>query len=72
LTVKILSADFAAASKNSRKKSVLPSKTDTTSVMDANENVHASRRYTAVVCFADEIYDDMPLQVLSRVGTGSK
>ena len=46
MTVKILSADFAAASKNSGKKSLLPCKIDITSVVDANENEHTSRRYT--------------------------
>jgi len=35
---------------------------DITSVIDANENEHTSRRYTVVFfCFGDEIYDDMPL-----------
>jgi len=70
LTVKFLSADFAAASKNSRtNRQLLLSgtnpccllKIDITSVMDANENEHTSRRYTVVFCFGDEIYDDTPL-----------
>jgi len=62
LTVKFLSADFAAASKNSGKNPCCLLKIDITSVMDANENEHTSRRYAAVFfCFGDEIYDDMPL-----------
>jgi len=27
-------------------------------VIDADENAYTSRRYTDVVCFADEIYDE--------------
>jgi len=62
LTVKILSADFAAASKNSGKNLCCLLKIDITSVIDAKENEHTSRRYTVVFfCFGDEIYDDMPL-----------
>jgi len=56
LTVKIVSPDFAAASKNSGKNPCCLLKIDFTSVIDANENEHASRRYTAVLfCFGDEI-----------------
>jgi len=29
--------------------------------MDANENEQTSRRYTVVLWFGDEIYDNMPL-----------
>jgi len=54
LTVKFLSADFAAASKNSGKNSCCLLKIDITSVMDANENEHYSRRHTVVFCFGDE------------------
>jgi len=61
LTVKILSADFAAASKNSGKNLCCLLKIDITSVIDANENEHTSRRYTVVFCFGDEIYNDVPL-----------
>jgi len=62
LTLKILSADFAAASKNSIKNFGCLLKIDITSVIDANENDHTSRRYSVVVfCFGDEICDDMPL-----------
>jgi len=61
LTVKILSADFAAASKNSGKNLCCLPKIDVTSIIDANDNEHTSRRYTVVFCFGDEIYDDMPI-----------
>jgi len=61
LTVKIISADFAAASKNSGKNLCCLLKIDVTSVIDAIENEHTSRQYTVVFCFGDEIYDDMPL-----------
>jgi len=62
LTVKILSANFAAASKNNGKNLCCLLKIDITSVVDANENEHTSRRYAVVVfCFGDEIYDYMPL-----------
>jgi len=62
LTVKILSAGFAAVSKNSGKNLRRLLIMDITSVIDANENEHTSRRYTVVFfCFGDEIYDDMPL-----------
>ena len=44
LTVKFLSADFAAASKNSGKNPCCLLKIDNTSLMDANENEHTSRR----------------------------
>jgi len=57
LTVKILSADFAAASKNSGTNLFCLLKIDITSVIDANENEHTSRWYTVVFCFGDEIYD---------------
>jgi len=60
LTVKILSADFTAASKNSGKNLCRLLKIDITSEIDANGNKHTSRRYTVVFCFGDEIYD-MPL-----------
>ena len=43
LTVKFLSADFAAASKNSGKNPCCLLKIDITSLMDANENEHTSR-----------------------------
>ena len=62
LTVKFLSADFAAASKNSGKNPCCLLKIDITSVMDANENEHTSRRlYGCFFVIGDEIYDDMPL-----------
>jgi len=61
LTVKILSADFTAASKNSGKNLCCLLKIDITSVIDANKNEHTSRWYTVVFCFGDKIYDDMPL-----------
>jgi len=57
LTVKILSADFAVASKNSGKNLCCLLKIDITSVTDTNENEHTSRRYTVVFCFGDEIYE---------------
>ena len=60
LTVKIVSADFAAASKNSGKNPRCLLKIDITSVTGAKENEHTSRRYTAVF-FGDEIYDNIPL-----------
>jgi len=44
LTVKFLSADFAAASKNSGKNPCCLLKIDIMSLMDANENEHTSRR----------------------------
>jgi len=50
LTVKT-SADFAAASKNSGKNICCLLKIDITSVVDANENEHTSRRYTVVFSF---------------------
>jgi len=43
LTVNLLSADFAAASKNSRKNLCCLLKIDITSVIDADENEHTSR-----------------------------
>jgi len=61
LTVKILNADFAAASRNSGKNICCLPKIDVTSVIDANENEHTSRRYAVVFCFGDEIYYDVPL-----------
>ena len=45
---KILSADFAATSKNSGRYLCCLLKIDITSVIDANENDHTSRRYTVV------------------------
>jgi len=59
LTIKFLSADFAAASKNSGKNLCCLLKIDITSVIDANKNEHTS--IPVVFCFGDEIYDDMPL-----------
>jgi len=59
LTIKFLSADFAAASKNSGKNLCCLLKIDITSVIDANKNEHTNIR--VVFCFGDEIYDDMPL-----------
>ena len=61
LTVKILSADFTAASKNSGKNLCCLLRIDISSVIDANKNEHTSRWYTVVFCFGDKIYDDMPL-----------
>jgi len=61
LTVQILSADFAAASKNSEKNLCCLLRIDIMAVIDANENEHTSRRYTVVFCFGDEIYNGMPL-----------
>jgi len=62
LTVKFLSADFAPASKNSGKNPCCLLKIDITSMMDANENEHTSRRlYGCFFVIGDEIYDDMPL-----------
>jgi len=49
------------ASKNSGKNLCCCVKIDITSVIDANENDHTSRRYAVVFCLSDEIYDDMPL-----------
>ena len=46
--VDFLSADFAAASKNSGKNLCCLLKIDITSVIDATENEHTSRRYTVV------------------------
>jgi len=43
LTIKILSADYAVASKNSRKNLCCLLKIDITSVTDAKENKHTSR-----------------------------
>jgi len=62
LTVKILSANFAAASKKTTEKNLCCLlKIDITSVVDANEKEHTSRRYAVVFfCFGDEIYDYMP------------
>ena len=58
LTVKFLSADFAAASENSGKNLCCLLKIDITSVTHTNENEHTSRRYTVVFfCFGDEIYE---------------
>jgi len=51
LTVHVLSADFAAASENSGKNLCCLLKIDITSVIDANENEHTSRRYAVVVLF---------------------
>jgi len=59
--VNVLSVDFAAASKNSGKNLCCFVKIDITSVIDAHENDHTSRRYAVVFCLGDEIYDDMPL-----------
>jgi len=62
LTIKIVSADFAAARKKTAEKSLLPSKKDIrlTSVIDAKENEHTSIQCTVVFfCFGDEIYDDI-------------
>ena len=56
LTVKFLSADFTAASKNSGKNPCCLLKIDITSLMDANENEH-TRLFFVI---GDEIYD-MPL-----------
>jgi len=44
----MLRADFAAESKNSGKNLCCLLKIDITSVIDANENEHTSRRYTVV------------------------
>jgi len=52
-----LSAEFAAVSKNSGKNLCCLLKIDITSVIDATENEHTSRRYTVVFCFGDEIHD---------------
>jgi len=50
------------ASKNSGENLCCLQKIDITSVIDANENEHTSRRYTVVVfCFGDEMYDDLQL-----------
>jgi len=51
-----------------RKKSLLPSKIDITSAIDANEDEHTNRRYTVVVfCFGDEIYDDMQYATIKLI-----
>jgi len=47
-TVKILSANFAVASKKSGKNPCHLLKTDITSAIDADENEYTSRRYTVV------------------------
>jgi len=61
LTVKIPSADFAAASKAVEKIFAAFLKIGITSVTDANENEHTSKQYTVncFFCFGDEIYDDI-------------
>jgi len=51
----------SCSQQNSGKNLCCLLKIDITLVIDANENKHTSRRYTVVFCFADEIYDDMPL-----------
>jgi len=48
LTVKILSADFVAASKKSGKNLCCLVKIDIMSMIDANESEHTSRRYMVV------------------------
>jgi len=58
-TVKILGAEFAAASKDGGKNLCGLPERDVT-LIDANEKEHTSRQYT-IFCFGDEIYDDMPL-----------
>jgi len=61
LTVKFLSADFTAASENSGKKSLLPSKNR----HDVSDGCQRKPTYQQTIygcfCFGDEIYDDMPL-----------
>jgi len=57
LTVKILSGQ-----RKQRKNLCCLLKIGITSVIDANENEHTSRRYTVVfIGFGHEIYDDIPL-----------
>ena len=62
LTVKFLSADFAAASKNSGKKSLLPSK-NRHYVADGCQRKRTYQQTIIWLFFVigDEIYDDMPL-----------
>jgi len=56
--VVFISAEFAAVSKNSGKNLCCLLNIDITSVIDATENEHTSRRYTVVFfCFGDDIHD---------------
>ena len=60
LAVHLLSAYFAAGSRNSRKNLCCLLKIDSASVIDDNENEHTRRRYAVVFfCFDHEIYDDI-------------
>jgi len=47
--------------KTAEKIFAAPLKVLITSVIDANDNQHTSRRYTIVFSFGDEIYDDLLL-----------